>query len=90
MPNYLVSYDLNAPGQNYDKLIKHLESYPTHWHFQMSAWIVGPADDALTVATAAWKHMDGNDKLVVQAFTPDSAWAGYDDEGISWLGEAIE
>lgn len=81
MSNYLVCYDLNSPGQNYDRLIKHLTSYPTRWHFQKSAWIVGPADSALAVAEAAWKHMDRNDKLFVQAVTADSAWGGYDEKG---------
>lgn len=61
MSNYIVVYDLNAPGKNYERLIKHLESYPTHWHFQKSAWIVGPASESLAVAEAAWKHMDQND-----------------------------
>jgi len=83
--NYLVVYDLNAPGKDYARLIKHLTAYPTRWHFQKSAWIVGPADSAMAVAEAAWTHMDQNDKLFVQAVTEDCAWGGYDQQGTDFL-----
>ncbi|KRB82429.1 hypothetical protein ASE00_10215 [Sphingomonas sp. Root710] len=85
MPHYLVAYDCNKPGQNYPDLIKHLEGYPNHWHIQKSAWIVGPASSALDVATAACQFLDSNDDLIVQAWTEDSAWWGYDDKGTEWL-----
>lgn len=85
MANYLVVYDLNNPGQNYDGLIKHLASYPTRWHLQKSAWIVGPAQSATAVAQAAWQHMDRNDKLFVQALTDDAAWGGYSQNETDFL-----
>ena len=90
MTNYVICYDLNTPGQDYASLIKHLETYPTHWNFQKSAWIVGPADSAYAVANSAKEFMDSNDLLFVQALTPDSAWWGYDKEGSDWIGSAIE
>lgn len=85
MANYVVTYDLNSPGQNYAGLIKHLESYPDHWHFQKSAWIVGPASSAYAVADAAKEFMDPNDRLFVQRVTGDSAWWGYQKQGSDWL-----
>lgn len=85
MANYLLVYDLNSPGKDYKNLIKHLERYPTRWHFQKSGWIVGPADSALGVAQAAWQHMDSNDKLFVQVLTEDCAWGGYDQKGSDFL-----
>lgn len=33
MTSYLVTYDLSAPGQKYEKLIEHLKSYGTYSHF---------------------------------------------------------
>jgi hypothetical protein len=85
MPHYLVVYDLNSPGQNYPNLIKHLESYPDHWHFQKSGWIIGPADSSVAVGQAALPFLDPNDKLFVQVVTEDCAWSGYTDQGSQWL-----
>ena len=72
MSNYVVAYDLNVPGQDYAKLIEHLETYATHWHCQKSAWIVGPADSAFAVADAAKRFLDAEDVLFVQELTEDS------------------
>lgn len=90
MANYVIVYDLNKPGQNYPDLIKHLESYSTHWHFQKSGWIVGPSDSAFAVADAAKQFLDAKDLLFVQQLTDDSAWWGYDQAGSDWIGSAIE
>lgn len=85
MASYLVAYDLNSPGQNYAALIKHLESYPNHWHIQKSLWIVGPADSAFAVADDAKNFLDSSDALIAQRLTEDSAWWGYDDADTKWL-----
>jgi len=90
MASYVVTYDLNLPGQNYSDLIEHLESYPNHWHFQKSAWIVGPAENAFDVANAAMQFLDAKDVLFVQALTDDSAWWGYDKAGAGWIAERVE
>ena len=90
MANFVVVYDLKRPGQNYPDLFKHLESYSTHWRFQFSAWIVGPAESAYGVAEAARQFLDARDLLFVQALTADSAWWGYDQEGSDWIASVVE
>lgn len=89
MANYLVAYDLNKSGQDYSGLIKHLESYPNHWHIQKSLWIVGPANSAYDVADRAKAFLDSNDDLIAQCLTEDSAWWGYDDAGSDWIKSMI-
>jgi hypothetical protein len=88
MANYLVIYD-RKPGLDYGPLHKHLEGYPTHWNFQKSAWIVGPAESAYIVANEARQHLDAKDLLFVQAVTPDSAWWGYDQQGSDWIASVV-
>ena len=88
MANYVVTYD-RRPGVDYGPLHDHLRSYPTHWSFQLSAWIVGPADSAYTVADRARHYLDSSDLLFVQALTEDSAWWGYDQQGSDWLASAV-
>lgn len=90
MKYYLVSYDLRSPGQHYDALIKHLESYPDHWHLQKSLWIVGPALSAYTVAEGARAYCDANDLMFVQNLTQECAWFGYDDAAVNWIQRKTE
>lgn len=85
MANFLVTYDLRAPGKDYTRLIQHLQTYPTCWSFQKSAWIVGPATNSYAVAEAAWAFMDPNDKLFVQQMHDDRSWAGYDQKETEFL-----
>ena len=48
----LISYDLNKPGQNYDKLYAKIKELRTWWHYLDSTWIVV---SALTPSQAfAW------------------------------------
>lgn len=37
---YLVSYDLNNPGQKYSKLYELIKQFPDYIHFQDSVWII--------------------------------------------------
>jgi len=85
---YVVVYDLKRPGQNYPELIEHLESYPHHWHFQQSGWLVGPAESAYAVADAAKAYLDAKDVIFAQRLTEDSASWGYTPEGNEWIAAA--
>ncbi len=37
---YLVTYDLNKPGQNYDKLYEAIKELGAWWHYLRSVWLV--------------------------------------------------
>lgn len=89
MVNYVVAYDLRRPGQNYPELIAYLETFPMHWHFQQSGWIVGPASSAYDLADDIKRFLDDRDLLFVQRLTEDSAWWGYDQAGSDWILDAV-
>ena len=40
MSTKLIAYDLNAPGQNYDDLIKAIKGLGAWWHHLDSTWLV--------------------------------------------------
>jgi hypothetical protein len=85
MPTFVVSYDLKAPGKDYESLIKHLKSYRTWWHHLDSTWFIVSADDTTTIRDACRAHMDANDRVVVAAAGPAGAWAGIPTRGSDWL-----
>jgi hypothetical protein len=44
MPAFLVTYDLNKPGQNYDGLIEELKKTAGWWHYMKSTWILSTSE----------------------------------------------
>lgn len=86
----MVSYDLNSPGQNYDELIKWLESFETRWHWLDSFWLIVTDLDAGRVRDVLKDFIDPNDELLVIDVTNDT-WAsqGFSDEANNWLKQFI-
>lgn len=64
MAVYIVTYDLNKPGQDYSSLIKAIEGY-THCKCLKSAYFIDTSEDAATVRDKLMKLIDGNDTLYV-------------------------
>jgi hypothetical protein len=86
MSVYVISYDLNRPGQNYDDLFDAIKASGTDWwHCLTSTWLLVSNQSALQVANALWAHMDRNDKLLVNPITHGSAYAGFDGDCLAWI-----
>lgn len=75
MAIYIVSYDLRAPGRNYEPLYKALKSTGTYAHPLESFWLVEAELTAAQVRDALKAHLDKNDGLAVIEFTPSADWA---------------
>ncbi|MBT1636854.1 hypothetical protein [Clavibacter michiganensis] len=83
MTAVLISYDLNSPGQTYDKLIEKIESYGTYAKVLKSTWIVaGPYLSAQGVYDALHPLLDSNDHIFCveidgkerQGWLPKAIW----------------
>lgn len=70
MPSYLVTYDLNVPGQDYKDLIEALEGRFQATRILKSAWLVNTSGTANDLAYELYKHMDASDGLFVAACRP--------------------
>ncbi len=72
------------PGQNYDKLIEYIESYPKHAHPLLSVWLIATDKEPGTVRDDITTFLtDSNDKLIVVDTTDRaSAWQPI---GLEWL-----
>ena len=89
MKSYMVGYDLNSPGQNYDKLIDALKSYPNWWHYLDSTWILKTDATAAQIRDHLVHFIDKNDELLVARLTGESAWRGFDERGSKWLKDNL-
>ena len=89
MAVYIVNYDLNQTGQNYNCLIKKLESYPTYWHMQDSSWIIISNDKVETIRNNLISCLDSNDELFIGKLSGTAAWAGYGDEINKWIKNVL-
>ncbi|PKH91403.1 hypothetical protein CXF76_11570 [Pseudoalteromonas sp. 78C3] len=79
--NLIISYDLNSPGQDYDKIFDKIKSLGSWAKVQKSFWYV---KSSLTAAEARDKLnsvIDSNDSLIVIDCTNnDAAWFGLNEE----------
>lgn len=63
---YLVAYDLNSPGQNYQKVSVALETLSDRLcHFQKSVWLIRTDRTAQEVGEAIRAATDRNDEYLV-------------------------
>ena len=73
LKTYLVSYDLDKPGQNYHPLIGRLEQLGAA-KVLYSEWLLKTASSASAIRDDLKRFVDGNDMVLVVALTGEAAW----------------
>lgn len=73
MGRYLVSYDLDKPGQDYPRIITELQRLGAI-KVLYSEWILKSTWTAMQLCTHLMSFVDGNDMLLVVALTGEAAW----------------
>jgi hypothetical protein len=72
---YLVSYDLDKPGQNYEGLIGRLRELGAV-KVLYSEWVLRTAATAADLRNDLMRFTDSNDMLLVVGLTGEAAWTG--------------
>jgi hypothetical protein len=73
--NLHISYDLIAPGQNYEAVIAKIQTLGEWAKIHKSYWYVNSPLTAAEAATAVWSVMDSSDTVyVVDASTNEAAY----------------
>jgi hypothetical protein len=80
---YHVSYDLNAPGQHYDKVIAAITLTP-HIQVLKSSWLVETSEPAQALYERIRAVADGNDRLLVSELT-DNHSGRLNTDACDWL-----
>ena len=84
MTRYIITYDLHAPGQNYEALAERIRQYPKWAKLMRSTWAIATSDTAEQVRDYLKPALDGNDKLLVGRLG-GSAWYGLSSSLSDWL-----
>lgn len=82
---YIVSYDLKAPTQRYDDLIKKIKSYPNWAFLGGSAYLIETNETHVQVRDNLNNALDGNDQLFVGKVSAPAAWHGLSKEVSDWI-----
>ena len=86
---YLISYDLNKPGQNYADLYEAIKSTGAWWHHLDSTWLVDTQLTAVQVSEKLRPCIDNNDNLLVIGVTKE--YAGWlSKTAWDWLRERVK
>lgn len=86
MAAYIIGYDLNKSGQDYEELITAIKSISgTWWHHLDSTWIVVTSKTAVQIRDLLLSHIDTNDELLVAKLSGEAAWYGINEKGSNWL-----
>lgn len=73
MSAYLISYDLDKPGQDYHRLIKELERLGAV-KVLYSEWLFKSTSSAAQIRDYLMGFTDANDMLLVVTLTGEAAW----------------
>jgi hypothetical protein len=73
MKVYLVSYDLDKPGQDYKDLIQALQNLGAVKPLY-SEWVLRHPWSSAQIRDYLWQFMDSNDRLLVMEIAGESAW----------------
>jgi hypothetical protein len=76
---YAINYDLNKPGQNYEKLYEAIKACGAWWHYLGSTWLIDTTLDSKGIWNKLSPHVDKNDSVLVIGVTRDySGWLPQD------------
>lgn len=89
MPVYSITYDLKAPGRNYDFLYEEIMALGDWAHYLESAWFVDTSLSAYAIQDILVSVIDKNDSLFISLISSDfSGWL--EQEAWDWLKERIK
>ncbi|OBG63321.1 hypothetical protein [Mycobacterium sp. E735] len=89
MSALLIGYDLNKPGQDYDKLFEKIKGLGAWWHYLDSTWIV---DTTLTPREAfddIKPTLDDSDRLLIVNITSDTYTGFLPQNAWDWLNAHV-
>ncbi|CAH7179119.1 conserved hypothetical protein [Vibrio chagasii] len=84
MAVYSVTYDLNAPRQDYDAVEKALSKY-RHIKVMRTYWLIDTGDTVSNVRDSIGRVMSRNDELLVARLEGSWATKGVSDNVVKWL-----
>ncbi|MFV5263841.1 hypothetical protein ACMUMS_09780 [Acinetobacter courvalinii] len=90
MKSYMIGYDLNKSGKDYDGLINKIKDIADNWwHHLDSTWIIKSSKSAKEIRDLLSPYIDQDDELLVAGLTGEGAWKGFNSNGSKWLKDHL-
>lgn len=83
---FIIDYDLNSPGKNYDALIAAIQKY-RYKKICKSSWAIASLSNAAQIRDILLPYLDTNDRLFVAKVESDWAAWGVPQEVADWLNQ---
>lgn len=87
MSVYLITYDLNSPGQNYEKLYETIKSFGECAHYLDSTWFVKTGFSKTQIREKLEVVLDKNDHFFICTVNDYDGWA--DKRLWEWLSTRV-
>lgn len=88
MENFIICYDLSAPGRDYESIISAIEAYNST-RLTESCWLLHTYDDVKVIRDYLNKFIDSNDHLSVIKLGDDWATKGINKKAVNWLTQYV-
>ncbi|HEY9676087.1 MAG TPA: hypothetical protein V6D11_31885 [Waterburya sp.] len=85
----LVTYDLNSPGQKYQRVIRAIQSMGQSCHCMESTWLLRTSMSAQQVANRLRQQLDVNDNLLVIPVNPLSLEGQLPQQACNWINSYV-
>ncbi|MCE7656940.1 hypothetical protein [Vibrio fluvialis] len=89
MAVFCVSYDLNNPGQKYQKVQEVLKSYAGWIHLLDSTWLIAADTTPNQIIEALKVHIDSNDRVFISRVRVNEYSGWLTDEDWDWLRKHV-
>lgn len=74
---YLITYDLNEPGQDYQELYDAIETLDSNaLRIADSVWVIDHSGSAKEIRNFLRQSIDDDDRLIVFQCGKEAAWSG--------------
>ncbi|MGV0816765.1 hypothetical protein [Martelella sp. AMO21009] len=90
MQTYMIGYDLNKSGKNYEDLIAAIKELANgYWHHLDSTWLINTNLNAGQIRDYLKPHLDSDDELLVIGVSGNWATKGISASGNDWLRNSL-
>jgi len=89
MKSYIIGYDLNKSGQNYNSLIEQIKNLGVWCHCLDSTWIIKSDSTAKEIRDYLKNFIDSNDELLIACLSGEAAWIGFSNVCSNWLKDNL-
>lgn len=70
----IITYDLRAPGRNYDNVYQYIQSYSVWGKLTESTWFINSPKSCIQIRDEIKRLVDYNDRIFVAELTGVAAW----------------